>query len=77
MRCLSQTFLRQTEVGDAAAPAIDRDRLLKALNENDILGGIPAKVDLQTGRAIGAEALARWHTPEFGDGLAGFVHSPG
>ena len=36
------------------------------MNENAFSVEFQPKVDLQTGRAIGAEALARWHTPEFG-----------
>jgi EAL domain-containing protein (putative c-di-GMP-specific phosphodiesterase class I) len=51
---------------DAAMPTIDRERILTALNANEFFVEFQPKVDLRTGRAVGAEALARWRMPEFG-----------
>ena len=50
----------------AAAPLIDRERVIAALERDEFLVEFQPKVDLETGQAIGAEALARWRMPEFG-----------
>jgi EAL domain-containing protein (putative c-di-GMP-specific phosphodiesterase class I)/DNA-binding NarL/FixJ family response regulator len=52
--------------GEAAMPTIDRERIVTALAQNEFFVEFQPKVDLATGQAIGAEALARWRMPEFG-----------
>jgi EAL domain-containing protein (putative c-di-GMP-specific phosphodiesterase class I) len=51
---------------ETAAPAIGRERILAALRGNEFFVEFQPKVDLATGQAVGAEALARWRTPESG-----------
>ena len=50
----------------AAMPVIDRERLVTALAGGEFFTEFQLKIDLKTGKAIGAEAMARWRTPEFG-----------
>lgn len=52
--------------GEATMPVIDRDRIVTALVKNEFFVEFQPKVDLHTGRIYGAEALARWRSPEFG-----------
>ncbi len=58
---------RSAPAGQAASPAIDRERILAALARNEFSVEFQPKVELQTGRVVGAEALARWHMPGFGN----------
>ncbi|MDI1263942.1 MAG: EAL domain-containing protein, partial [bacterium] len=52
--------------GEATMPVIDRERIVTALAQNEFFVEFQPKVDLHTGRIFGAEALARWRSPEFG-----------
>jgi EAL domain-containing protein (putative c-di-GMP-specific phosphodiesterase class I) len=52
--------------GEAAMPAIDRERIVAALARKEFFAEFQPKVDLETGQVVGAEALARWRMPEFG-----------
>ena len=51
---------------EAALPTIDRERILAALARNEFFGEFQPKIDLETDRVVGAEALVRWRMPEFG-----------
>jgi EAL domain-containing protein (putative c-di-GMP-specific phosphodiesterase class I) len=57
---------RVASAGEAPALAIDRERIMAGLSGNEFYAEFQPKVDLRTGHAIGAEALARWRLPEFG-----------
>src|SRR5450631_2565652 len=60
--------LRQmSSESEAVAPAIGRERILRALQGKEFFVEFQPKVDLATDQAIGAEALARWRAPEFGN----------
>ncbi|WKA29937.1 EAL domain-containing response regulator [Bradyrhizobium roseum] len=50
----------------AQAPTISRDRIVAALRQKEFLVELQPKIDLRTNEICGAEALARWLTPEFG-----------
>jgi EAL domain-containing protein (putative c-di-GMP-specific phosphodiesterase class I)/CheY-like chemotaxis protein len=50
----------------AAVPGIGRERLALGLSCNEFFVEFQPKIELQTGKIIGAEALARWRTPESG-----------
>jgi EAL domain-containing protein (putative c-di-GMP-specific phosphodiesterase class I)/FixJ family two-component response regulator len=51
---------------NAVEPVIDRERIMAALERNEFFVEFQPKVNLETDRVIGAEALARWRMPEFG-----------
>lgn len=51
----------------AAMPVISRERLVAALARNEFHVEFQPKIDLDSGIVIGAEALARWCGPEFGN----------
>jgi EAL domain-containing protein (putative c-di-GMP-specific phosphodiesterase class I)/CheY-like chemotaxis protein len=63
---LLSAFDQAAPASEAEMPTIDRERILTALAQNEFFVEFQPKVDLATGRAIGAEALARWRMPEFG-----------
>ncbi len=42
------------------------DEVLIGLKKDQFLPYLQPKVDMQSGRIVGAEALARWHHPEYG-----------
>ncbi len=48
------------------APTISRDRIVSALSQKEFIVELQPKIDLRTNEICGAEALARWLTPEFG-----------
>ena len=54
------------EAAAAAVPGIDRARLALGLARNEFFVEFQPKVELRSGKVVGAEALARWRTPEFG-----------
>jgi EAL domain-containing protein (putative c-di-GMP-specific phosphodiesterase class I)/FixJ family two-component response regulator len=51
---------------DVAMPEIGRERIASALAQGEFSVEFQPKIDLESGRVIGAEALARWNAPEFG-----------
>jgi len=51
---------------DAAMPEISRERVLAGLARNEFYVELQPKIDLDSGKVTGAEALARWYSPEFG-----------
>ena len=52
--------------GQKQAPEISRDRIVAALKQKEFIVELQPKIDLRTNEICGAEALARWLTPEFG-----------
>ena len=52
--------------GEATIPLIDRARIVTALVQSEFFVEFQPKVCLHNGRIFGAEALARWRSPEFG-----------
>lgn len=63
---LKPAFYRAVADHHAAGPAISRDRIVAALKQNEFFVELQPKIDLHTNQICGAEALARWLTPEFG-----------
>ena len=57
---------RKAADGGAFLPAIDRERVVKGLQQNEFFVEFQPKVDLRTRRVVGCEALARWRTADFG-----------
>lgn len=51
---------------DKMPPLITRERIVQGLKTGEFSVEFQPKVELDSGRVIGAEALARWRTPEFG-----------
>lgn len=52
--------------GHAQAPTITRERIVAALARKEFVVELQPKIDLNTNEITGAEALARWVTPELG-----------
>ena len=52
--------------GHAQVPTITRERIVAALTRKEFVVELQPKIDLLTNEITGAEALARWVTPEFG-----------
>jgi EAL domain-containing protein (putative c-di-GMP-specific phosphodiesterase class I) len=48
------------------APEISRDRIVAAFKQKEFIVELQPKINLRTNEICGAEALARWLTPEFG-----------
>ena len=63
---LKPAFIARSQSSHAAGPAISRDRIVAALKQNEFFVELQPKIDLHTNEICGAEALARWLTPEFG-----------
>ncbi|MGT2436830.1 EAL domain-containing protein [Bradyrhizobium betae] len=59
---------RSPPVATSATPSlqITPERILRGLADNEFFVEFQPKIGLQTGKVVGAEALARWRTPEFG-----------
>ncbi len=51
----------------AAVPEIDRERIAAGLVRDEFYVEFQPKIDLGSGKVVGAEALARWRAPEFGN----------
>lgn len=51
----------------AAIPEISRERIVAGLARNEFHVEFQPKINLDSGKVIGAEALARWRSPELGD----------
>jgi EAL domain-containing protein (putative c-di-GMP-specific phosphodiesterase class I)/CheY-like chemotaxis protein len=62
----SPIHARNGHRGRGASQDITRERLLTGLEQKEFSVEFQPKVDLQTGKIIGAEALARWRSPELG-----------
>ena len=50
----------------APRPEFSRERILAGLTAGEFSVEFQPKIDLANGKAVGAEALVRWWTPEFG-----------
>lgn len=59
---------RSPPVTTSATPSlqITPERILRGLADHEFFVEFQPKIGLQTGKVVGAEALARWRTPEFG-----------
>ena len=59
---------RAPPVATSATPSlqITPERILRGLADQEFFVEFQPKIGLQTGKVVGAEALARWRTPEFG-----------
>lgn len=59
---------RSPPVATSATPSlqITPERILRGLADQEFFVEFQPKIGLQTGKVVGAEALARWRTPEFG-----------
>ena len=51
----------------AAMPEISRERIVAGLARNEFHVEFQPKIDLDSGKVMGAEALARWRSPELGN----------
>lgn len=51
----------------ATMPEVSRERIVASLTGNEFYVEFQPKIDLNTGSVMGAEALARWRSPEFGN----------
>ena len=51
----------------AAVPEISRERIIAGLARDEFYVEFQPKIDLGSGKVIGAEALARWRAPELGN----------
>ena len=57
---------RHSTQGAAPAPDITRERILAGLQRDEFSVEFQPKIELATGKVVGAEALARWRSPELG-----------
>ena len=59
---------RSPPVANSATPSLEitPERILRGLADHEFFVEFQPKIGLQTGKVIGAEALARWRTAEFG-----------
>jgi EAL domain-containing protein (putative c-di-GMP-specific phosphodiesterase class I) len=58
---------RVDSVRGTAMPEISRETIVAGLARNEIYVEFQPKIDLNSGKVMGAEALARWRSPEFGN----------
>jgi DNA-binding response OmpR family regulator len=57
---------RHPTQGAAPPPDITRERILAGLQRDEFSVEFQPKIELATGKVVGAEALARWRSPELG-----------
>lgn len=48
-------------------PEISREKIVAALDNREFYVELQPQIDLESGKVTGAEALARWRSPEFGN----------
>lgn len=65
-RLVSENHSLEVTSNSSNLPEIQQDEIVAALNNNQIIPYYQPKIDLLSGRVIGAEALARWINPEIG-----------
>lgn len=66
---LGKIDINKVDVGfkpGTSLPAFTVDEILAGVADNQFSPAFQAKVDLRTGRVVGAEALARWNHPQYG-----------